>query len=208
MQAERKWRLWSDGGPVCCVPLSSCIEVNKRCGLAVFKKMFAVWPHPLFLGSSLTLHLRIYIYLPAKGRDHLGLSFSSSGLSFFFADKCSPIHPDRCHIASHPLWSIASDPATCNKDLAPGTPLPRQHSDTDDYFKGASLVLLSAKTLAGRDVRKHSELAGGMWVLACVWVRERQRHDTLGSRHRSPWNCAIFLAEILCQSQPLHSCGL
>lgn len=95
------------------------------------------------------------LYSPSsKKKNHLGLSFSSSGLSFF-ADKCYPIHPDRCHIASLPFWYIASDPATCNKEPAPGTPLPRQHSDTGDYFKGASLAMLSAETLAGHRVHIH-----------------------------------------------------
>lgn len=65
--------------------------------------------------------------------------------SYFFADKCSPIHPDRCHIASLPFWYIASDPATCNKKAAPGTPFPRQCSDTGYYLKGASLMVLSGK---------------------------------------------------------------
>lgn len=35
-----------------------------------------------------------------------------------------------------------------------------------------------------------------MWVSACVWVRKRQQHDTLSSRHRSPWHCAIPLPAI------------
>lgn len=35
-------------------------------------------------------------------------------------------------------------------------PLPRQRSDTGDYFKGASLGLLSAETEAGRHVHTHS----------------------------------------------------
>lgn len=35
-------------------------------------------------------------------------------------------------------------------------PLPRQRSDTGDYFKGASLGLLSAETEAGRHIHTHS----------------------------------------------------
>lgn len=107
------------------------------------------------LDSSRWSSLRIYILPPAKGRTILAFHFPVQGFSFF-ADKCSPIHPDRCHIASLPFWYIASDPATCNKEPAPGMPLPRQRSDTGDYFKGASLGLLSAETEAGRHIHTHS----------------------------------------------------
>lgn len=144
------------------------------------------------------------LYSPSsKRKGHLGLSFSSSGLSFF-ADKCSPIHPDRCHIASLPFWYIASDPATCNKEPAPGTPLPRQHSDMGDYFKGASLVALSAETLAGCHIRMHSlpcplQECGYRLVSGS---EKRQQHDTLCSHHRSPWHQAIPLAGF---SWHLHS---
>lgn len=134
--------------------------------VAVYKSVYEMWsgsiqgnlcspaPPPL-LDSSPPSNLRIYILPPAKGRTILAFHFPVQGFPFF-ADKCSPIHPDRCHIASLPFWYIASDPATCNKEPAPGTPLPRQRSDMGDYFKGASLVMLSAETIAGRSVRIHS----------------------------------------------------
>ncbi|KAJ4943112.1 hypothetical protein JOQ06_005618, partial [Pogonophryne albipinna] len=37
-------------------------------------------------------------------------------------------------------------------ESAPGMPLPRQRSDTEDYFKGASLEVLSAEAPAGRRI--------------------------------------------------------
>lgn len=73
-----------------------------RCGLAAFREICAVGPLPLFLDSSPTSNLRIYIPPPAKGRTILAFHFPVQGFSFF-ADKCSPIHPDRCHIASLPF---------------------------------------------------------------------------------------------------------
>lgn len=102
------------------------------------------FPIPPFSLIHLPHLISEFIFSLQQRKDHLGLSFSSSGL-FFFADKCSPIHHDRCHMASLPFWYIASDPATCNKEPAPGTLLPRQRSDTGDYFKRALLVLLSAE---------------------------------------------------------------
>lgn len=106
VQAEHKAQLrlhgWSCALCVC-VCVSSCIEVVYiRCGLAAFKRMCAVRPLPLLLGSSPTHSLRIYIHLPAKGRTILAFHFPVQGFPFF-ADKCSPIHSDRCHIASLPL---------------------------------------------------------------------------------------------------------
>ena len=165
------------GGPWCRVWLFQLYTgAYMRCGLAAFRgNVCSLAPPPLphSLDSSPTSNLRIYILPPAKGRTILAFHFPVQGFPFF-ADKCSPIHPDRCHIASLPFWYIASDPATCNKEPAPGTPLPRQRSDTGDYFKGASLVLLSAETLAGRCVSRTLAAVPtvGTWVSACVWVRE------------------------------------
>lgn len=148
--ANVKWQLWLHGW---------------ICVLCMQERIWdVVWRHSgQFVQFTPSPSLRLIppiqprnLYSPSsKRKDHLGLSFSSSGLSFFFTDKCYPIHPDRCHIASLPFWYIASDPATCNKEPAPGTPLPRQHSDMGDYFKGASLVILSAETLAGHRVHVH-----------------------------------------------------
>lgn len=169
-------------GPVCSVATQQCIWD------VAFKKICAVWPFPPLPRLISPASLRIYIHLPAKGRTILAFHFPVQGFSVF-ADKCSPIHPDRCHIASLLLWYIASDPATCNRESAPGTPLPGPHSDMGDYFKGASLAALCVETQATRCVHKHSE----MWVSARVWVRQRQCRSTC---HRSPWHGAISLAGI------------
>lgn len=137
------------GGPMCSVATQQYIWD------VAFRKICAVWPFPLLPRLISPASLRIYIHLPAKGRTILAFHFPVQGFSVF-ADKCSPIHPDRCHIASLPLWYIASDPATCNRESAPGTPLPGQHSDTGDYFKGASLEAPCAETQAMCPVHKHS----------------------------------------------------
>lgn len=86
---------------VCVAPLLYT-GAYMRCGLAAFREICAVGPLPLFLDSSPTSNLRIYIPPPAKGRTILAFHFPVQGFSFF-ADKCSPIHPDRCHIASLPF---------------------------------------------------------------------------------------------------------
>lgn len=162
-----------------CVALKLYIGAYMKCGLLAFSEICAVQPLPHLLNSSPASNLRIYILPPAKGRTILAFHFPVQGFPFF-ADKCSPIHPDRCHIASLPFWYIASDPATCNKEPAPGTPLPRQRSDMGDYFKGASLVVLSAETLAGAryPYTLSTVPAAGMWVSACVWVKERHNNTT------------------------------
>lgn len=164
------WREWScsqcrdssntkrgcSGGSVCCVWLCWCTVYRSVCEMwsgSIQGNLCSPAPPPL-LNSSPPSNLRIYILPPAKGRTILAFHFPVQGFPFF-ADKCSPIHPDRCHIASLPFWYIASDPATCNKEPAPGTPLPRQRSDMGDYFKGASLVMLSAETIAGHCVHAH-----------------------------------------------------
>lgn len=131
-------------------------------------KIFAarLGPHPhTILDSSPWSNLRIYVPPLAKNKGHLGLSFSSSGLFFFFLDKCSPAHPDRSHVASLQFWFIASDPATCNKKAAPGTPIPRQCSDTGDYFKGAEQCWTPCP----------GTLSAGIVALACVLVKEPQQ---------------------------------
>lgn len=147
------------GGPVRCVRLRGSVQEGAcaRCGLAAFREICAGQPLPLF--STHLPHPTSEFIFSLQQKEGPSWPFIFQFRAFlFFADKCSPIHPDRCHIASLPFWYIASDPATCNKEPAPGTPLPRHRSDTGDYFKGASLVVLSAETLTGLCVHVHSPL--------------------------------------------------
>lgn len=147
------------GGPVRCVRLRGSVQKGAcaRCGLAAFREICAGRPLPLF--STHLPHPTSEFIFSLQQKEGPSWPFIFQFRAFlFFADKCSPIHPDRCHIASLPFWYIASDPATCNKEPAPGTPLPRHRSDTGDYFKGASLVVLSAETLTGLCVHVRSPL--------------------------------------------------
>lgn len=161
-----------------CVPRGST-EVYMRCGIQENLCRPALPPLPRLISPA---SLRIYIHLPAKGRTILAFHFPVQGFSLF-ADKCSPIHSDRCHIASLPLWYIASDPATCNKESAPGTALPGQHSDTGDYFKGASLSAPSAETLAGRHVHKHELQECGYQLVSGSGNDNAMTHSLLVSGH-------------------------